>query len=102
MINGRKDHTLVQPLIFGLLPNKKGKTYRRFLKAVKKICKGKFLPKRWGVDFEWGMIKAIEKEIGPLVFAAYGVQLEIDGCYFHWKFVSFMLALGISPFFWCQ
>jgi len=67
------------PIVFALLPNKTGTTYRRFLNMVcsaarkENVC---FMPKIVQIDFELSMMQAIEE-----VFD--GDHTEVRGCFFH-------------------
>ena len=61
------------PLAFGLLPNKKMKTYESFFKLISDriTC----MPKSFNVDFELATFGAIRK--------VFGNEIQIYGCYFH-------------------
>lgn len=68
---------VMKPLVFGLLPNKEGATYVRFLRLVKEKAAelGIFLnPQRVMQDFEIGLMKA-SLEVFP--------DVVIKGCNFH-------------------
>ena len=54
-------HRFLQPLVYGLLPNKEKSTYVRFLLALQQICGGRLEPKKWVVDLEKGK-EILDKE----------------------------------------
>ena len=81
-VNSDRKHRFVQPLVYALLPNKTKKIYKKFLKALKRLCDGKLNPAVWVIDFEQGFIVAI--------YAVFGNQVVLIGCYFHFWCISFM------------
>ena len=106
-IHGEVGDNFSQPLIYALLPNKKKITYIRVLRKLKQLAKAQKVlhlistfkhansyfkvdpyifkvtlnPKSWMVDFELGFINAIQ--------AVFGVDVDIDGCLFHYEQVQF-------------
>ena len=65
--------------LYGLLPNKRKSTYKRFFKAVWRLCGGSMSVRRILMDFE---VAAVNSAIGVFGF---GRELIVSGCWFHLK-----------------
>ena len=76
------------PLAYGLLPNKKKKTYKTFFRLIS--CNISKPPLSINVDFERAVFGAVKQ--------IFGVGVEINGCFFHLS-QSFFRRVKVKGFY---